>query len=143
MSQERKNGNHNPFYISLLVNDLYLHNCMLDSRASTNVMSLIVMQRLGLTTTQPYRNVCAMDAREIKVFGMIKNLPVRLVAYLDISIVMDIVVIDLPDSWGMLLSRKWVVDLGGSLQMDLSYATIPTSEGNFVTLHREQFEDIT
>jgi hypothetical protein len=80
-----------------------------------------------------------MDEREIKVFGVIKNVPIRLVAYPNISIVMGVVVIDLPDSWGMPLSRKWAVDLGGSLQMDLSYATIPTSEGSFVTLHREQF----
>jgi hypothetical protein len=51
---------------------------------------------------------------------------------------MDVVVIDAPDSWGMLLSRKWAAaSLGGSLQMDLSYATIPTCEGTFVTLYRE------
>jgi hypothetical protein len=50
---------------------------------------------------------------------------------------MDVVVIDVSDAWGMLLSQKWVVDLGGSIQMDLYYAIIPTYEGTFVTLHRE------
>jgi hypothetical protein len=50
---------------------------------------------------------------------------------------MDVVVIDVLDAWGMLLSRKWVATLGGSLQMDLSYATIPTLDGDFVTLYRE------
>jgi hypothetical protein len=49
---------------------------------------------------------------------------------------MDVVVIDVPDAWGMLLSRKWVTTLGGSIQMDLSYATIPTYDGTFVTLYR-------
>jgi hypothetical protein len=38
----------------------------------------------------------------------------------------------------MLLSHKWVLNargtiLGGSIQMDLSYATIPTYENTFVT----------
>jgi hypothetical protein len=37
----------------------------------------------------------------------------------------------------MLLSIKWVATLGGSIQMDLSYATIPTMEGTFITLHRQ------
>jgi hypothetical protein len=36
----------------------------------------------------------------------------------------------------MLFSRKWVAKLGASIQMDLSYATIPTSDGTFVTLCR-------
>jgi ribonuclease HI len=52
---------------------------------------------------------------------------------------MDIVVIDVPDAWGMLLNRKAAADLGGNLQMDLSYATIPTPDGNTFKLTREVF----
>jgi hypothetical protein len=37
----------------------------------------------------------------------------------------------------MLLSKKWVTDLGGSIQMDLSYATIPNFQGMPIILHRE------
>jgi len=37
------NGNHDPFFISFGVNELILHNCMLDTGASTNVMPLGVM----------------------------------------------------------------------------------------------------
>jgi hypothetical protein len=51
---------------------------------------------------------------------------------------MDVVVIDVPYAWGMFLSHKWATDLGGSIQMDLSYATIPTCENTYVILHREQ-----
>jgi hypothetical protein len=109
MNQEgRRNASHQPFFISLLVNDLLLHNCMLDSGASTNVMSLIVMNQLGLKTTRPYRNICAMDSKEVKVCGLIKDLHIRLTIYPDISLLMDVVVIDVPDAWGMLLSHKWV-----------------------------------
>jgi hypothetical protein len=80
---------------------------MLDSGASTNVMTLKVMNQLGLKTTCPYRNVCAMESREIKVCGFIKDLHVKLAAYPNISLLMDVVVIDVLDPWGMLLSRKW------------------------------------
>jgi len=51
---------------------------------------------------------------------------------------MDVVVIDSLDAWGMILSHKWVTDLGDSIQMELYYATIPTCENTYVTLHREQ-----
>jgi len=37
---------------------------------------------------------------------------------------MDIVVIDIPPKYGMLLSRSWGAKLQGSLQLDMSYATI-------------------
>ena len=50
---------------------------------------------------------------------------------------MEIVVIDVPDAWGMLLTRKTGVDLGGNIQMDLTYATIPTPEGTYIRLNRE------
>ena len=54
-----------------------------------------------------------MDAREVDVVGIILNLHVKLAKYLDINMVMDVVVIDVPDNWGMLLSRKWAATLGG------------------------------
>jgi hypothetical protein len=50
---------------------------------------------------------------------------------------MNVAMIDIPNVWGMLLSREWDTALGGNLHMDLSYATIPHPEGGFVTLYRE------
>jgi hypothetical protein len=38
--------------------------------------------------------------------------------------VMDVVVVDIPPKFGMLLSRSWDAKLKGTLQMDMSYATI-------------------
>jgi hypothetical protein len=118
------NGGRDPFYISLQVNNLLLQNCLLDFGASTNVMPLKTMQQLVLKVTRPYQNICSMDRREVEVLGVINNLVVRLNIYLDVS-VMTYVVIDIQNSWGMFLSMKFTAHLGGSLQMDLSYATIP------------------
>ena len=66
-----------PFYVSLLVDNLLLHNCILDSDDSSNVMTRKVMEQLNLRVTQPYHNVCAMDAREVEVVGIILNLQVK------------------------------------------------------------------
>jgi len=38
---------------------------------------------------------------------------------------MDVVVADIPPKFDMLLSRSWKARLKGSMQMDMSYATIP------------------
>ena len=68
---------------------------------------------------------------------MVMDVLVQLTFHPNIILNMDTVVIDLPESWGMLLSRKFGVDLGGILQMDLSYATIPTLEGGYINLQKE------
>ena len=41
---------------------------------------------------------------------------------------MDIVVVDVLDVWGMLLSRKFASKLGGTLEMDLTYVNIPLKD---------------
>jgi hypothetical protein len=136
---DRGNEKNQPFYLSLLVNNKVLHNCMLDSGASSNVMTKKVMEQLNLRISRPYHNICAMDSRTIEVHGLIKGLQVHLSAFPDIMFEMDIVVIDAPDAWGMLLNRKATTALGGNLQMDLTYVTIPTPNGNTFKLNRELY----
>ena len=82
----------------------------------SNFMTRKVMEQLNLRVTRPYHNVCAMDAREVEVVGIILNLHVKLAKYPDIDMSMDVVVIDVPDNWGMLLSRKWVQRLVGTFK---------------------------
>jgi len=50
---------------------------------------------------------------------------------------MDIVVADIPPRLGMLLSRSWIRRLGGKLQMDLTYATVPVFGGEQRRIYRE------
>jgi hypothetical protein len=114
-----------PFFVSLAINDLTLHNCMYDNGASSNIMTKRIMERLGLKITRPYHNVFAMDSREIETHGIIIGLQVKLAFHPDITFKMDVFLIDVPDAWGMLMSRKWGATMGGCINMDLSYATIP------------------
>jgi hypothetical protein len=136
-NMDRGKENNRTLFLSLLVNDSILHNCMLDSGATSNVMTKKVMEQLNLRISRPYHNICDMDSRTIEVHGLIKGLQVHLAAFPDIMTEMDIVVIDVLDTWGMLLNRKTFVDLGGYLQMDLTYATIPTPNGLEFRLNRE------
>ena len=53
------------------------------------------------------------------------------------SVVMDVVVADVPPNFSMLLSRYWIKRLGGSLHMDLTYATITLFAQEHRRLYRE------
>ena len=50
---------------------------------------------------------------------------------------LDVVVADVPAKYGMILSRSWGAKLGGSVQLDMTYATIPIFGGQFTRLYRE------
>ena len=114
-----------PFYISLTIHDMFLHNSMFDSSASHNLMPKIVMDSLGLDITRPYKDLYSFDSREVKCLGLIKDLVVSLHQIPEKSLVMDMVMADVPPKFGMLMSRSWVAKLKGTLQMDLLYARIP------------------
>jgi ribonuclease HI len=126
-----------PFYITLNIHDQLLHNCMLDSGASHNVMPRLIMERLGLQITKPYGDLYSFDSRKVKCMGMIKDLVVSLAQIPVKSVLMDVVIADIPPKYGMLLSRSWGAKLGGTIQLDMSYATIPVFGGQFTRLYRE------
>jgi ribonuclease HI len=126
-----------PFYTSLNIHDKVLHNCLMDSGASHNLMPKTVMEELGLEVTKAYHDLYSFDSRRVQCLGVIKDLVVTLFQLPMKSVVMDIVVADVPPKFGMLLSRSWIKILGGTLQMDLTYATIPVFGGEHRRLYRE------
>ena len=67
-------GSVSPSYVSLNIRDKILHNAMLDSGASHNLMPKEVMENLRLEVTQPYKNLYSFDSSQVKCLGLIKNL---------------------------------------------------------------------
>ena len=98
---------------------------MLDSSASHNIMPKVIMEKLGLSITQPYHDLYSFDLGRVKCIGLIKDLIVSLDQISAKNVLMDIVIADIPPQFGMLLSRSWGEKLKGTLQLEFSYATIP------------------
>ena len=82
------------------------------------------MEDLGLSITKPYHDLYAFDSRAVKCLGVIKDMVVSLAQLPMKSVIMDVVVADITPKFGMLFSRSWAKKVGGTLQMDLTYATI-------------------
>jgi hypothetical protein len=109
----------------------------MDSRASHNLMPTTVMDELGLEITKTYHDLYSFVSTNMKCLGVIKDLVVTLFQLPMKIIVIDIVVVDVPHKFGILLSRSWIKILGGNLNMDLSYATIHVFGGEYRRLYRE------
>ena len=67
-----------PFYLSLNVHGMIVHNAMLDSDASHNLMPKGVVENLGLEITRPYKYLYSFDSRKVKCLGLIKYMVVTL-----------------------------------------------------------------
>ena len=95
------------------------------------------MEALGLSITKPYQDLYAFDSRVVKCLGVIKDMVVNLTQLPMKSVIMDVVVADIAPKFGKLLSRSWAKKVGGTLQMDFSYATIPIFGGENRRFYRE------
>jgi hypothetical protein len=69
------------------------------------MMSLRVMNQLGLEAIWPFIDVCIFESKGIKVYGLMEGLQVHLVDYPNFPTIMDVVVVDIPDTLGIMLSR--------------------------------------
>ena len=116
---------------------MILCKVMLHFGASHNLIPNIVVESLGLEITRPYKYLCSFDSRKVRCMGLIKYTMVTLAHIPAKSIVMDVVVAGIHPKFGMLLSRSWGLKLKGTLQMDMSYATIPLFGGHR-RLYREK-----
>jgi ribonuclease HI len=134
---EDKDDSSPPFYTSLNIHDKVLHNCLMDLGASHNLMPKDIMEELGLEVTRTYHDLYSFNSRRVQCLGVIKDLVVSLYQFPMKSMIMDIMVDDVPPKFGMLLSRSWIKRLGGTLQRDLTYSTIPVFGGEHRRLYRE------
>jgi hypothetical protein len=134
---EDRDDSSSPFYTSLNIHDKVLHNCLMDSATSHNLIPKTVMDELRLEITKAYHDLYSFDSRKVKCPMVIKDLVVTLFQFPMKSVVMDIIVADVPPKFGMLLLRYWIKRLGGTLQMDLTYATIPVFGGEHRRIYRE------
>ena len=88
---------------------------MLDSGASHNLMPKSIMDHLKLDITKSYHDLYTFDSKRVPCLGLIKDLVVTLAQIPMKSVVLDIVVTDIPPKFGMLFSRSFYCKLGGTL----------------------------
>ena len=126
----------NPFYVSLYIAGCKLSNCIIDSGASDNVMPSKVAHALGLSLNKPSGKVYSMEAKQVPLVGQLKDAQVALVVHPEKKLKLNILVADIPTSYGMLLGRSFCKDLDGEIKMDMSHALIPIGDKKVKLNHK-------
>jgi hypothetical protein len=87
----------------------------MDSSASHYAMPKVVMEELGLDITRPYHDIFSFDSKKVKCLGVMKDVVVTISQLPMKSMVLDVIVVDIPPKFGILLSRSWAKKVCGTL----------------------------
>ena len=66
-----------------------------------------------------------LDKTNVTVIGELKDVLIRMAAKPQYTQVIDIVVVDIPEAYGMLLSRDWSAKLNGYFSTNWSHLLLP------------------
>jgi hypothetical protein len=96
-----------PFLLTFEIFNRNVHNCMVDSGASSNVMPWSVCQKINTEVEPSSLKIIQLDRTDVKVIGELKNVLIRLSSNPKVHQVINIIVVDIPEVYGMFLSRDW------------------------------------
>jgi hypothetical protein len=93
-----------PFLLTFEVFNINLHNCLVDSGASSNVMPLSICKKLNAVLLKSDKHVIQLDKTQVKFIGELKDVMIRMATHPKFVQVIDIIVVDIPEAYGLLLS---------------------------------------
>jgi ribonuclease HI len=133
-----------PFLLTFEIFNRNVHNCMVDSGASSNVMPWSVCQKLNAEVEPSSLKIIQLDRTNVKVMGELKNVLIRLSSNPKIHQFIDIIVVDIPEVYGMFLSRDWSEQLHGYFATDWSHLWLPENgKPNKIRVNRERYLKFT
>jgi ribonuclease HI len=133
-----------PFLLTFEIFNRNVHNCMVDSGASSNVMPWSVCQKINAEVEPSSLKIIQLDRTDVKVIGELKNVLIRLSSNPKVHQVIDIIVVDIPEVYGLFLSRDWSEQLHGYFATDWSHLWLPENgKPNKIRVNRERYLKFT
>jgi ribonuclease HI len=133
-----------PFLLTFEIFNRNVHNCMVDSGASSNVMPWSVCQKINVEVEPSSLKIIQLDRTDVKVIGELKHVLIRLSSNPKVHQVIDIIVVDIPEVYGLFLRRDWSEQLHGYFAMDWSHLWLPENgKPNKIRVNRECYLKFT
>ena len=102
-----------------------VHNCLVYFGASSNVMHLSICKNINGQPTPSPSQIVQLDRFVVKVIGVMKDALIRLFADPRLCQSIDIMVVDIPEAYGLILSRDWSTKLNGYFATDWFHIWLP------------------
>ena len=104
-----------------------VHNCMVASGTSSNVIPFSVCQKLNVDPKKSNKN-CTTRPLQSQGLGEMRNVLIRLSINSQVHQTIDILVVDTPEAYGLLLSKDLSSQLNGYFSTNWSNLWLPYKE---------------
>lgn len=133
-------GSTPPFLLTFEIFNYNVHNCLVDSGASTNVMPLSVCKKKNIQPEKADAKIIHLDKSQVPAVGELNNVVIRVSFDSRVHQCIDIIVIDIPEAYGLLLSRDWLSKLQGYFAIDWSHLWLPyKGKNNQIRVNSEPY----
>ena len=137
--EDRSNSHTPPFLLTFEIYNRNLHNCLIDSGASSNIMPASVCSKLNIEPQKSSIHIVQLDRTKVQVLGEINFVTIRLATDPRVVQRIDILIADIPEFYGLILSRDWSEKLHGYISTDWSHMWLPyRGKPNQIKINREK-----
>jgi ribonuclease HI len=103
-------------------------------------MPLVICNKLGVIPLKSDKHVIQLDRTQVKVMGELKDVMIRIATHPNFMQVIDIIVVDIPEAYGLFLSRDWSENLNGYFSTDWAHLWLPLKGyKNMIRIDRERY----
>ena len=102
-----------PILLTYEIFNKNLHNCLVDSRASSNILPKLICGKLNVQPQKSIVRIVQLDWSQVEVIGELNQATIRLSSNPMVCQVIDILVADIPEFNGLILSKDWSENLHG------------------------------
>ena len=95
-----------------------MHNCMIDSGASSSILPRCVANKLGMKYESMIKHVLQIDGTSVIIVGIIKGLKMALHAFPGCTMTQDISIVELPPHFSIYLIRDFIAQIGRYIASD-------------------------
>ena len=111
---------------------------LVNSGASSNVMPYSVCKKLNAQPKIFKTKIIQLDRLHVRVMGELKDVMIRLSSNSKVHQVIDVIVVNIPEAYGVILSRDWLAKLNGYFAIDYSHLWLPfKGQPNKIKVDRE------
>ena len=127
-----------PFLLTYEIFNKNVHNCLVDSGASTNILPRSIRAKLNVQPQKFAVRIVQLDRSQVEVIGELNQVTIRFSSNPKVCQVIDILVADIPEFYGLILSMDWSEKLHGYFSTDWSHMWLPyNGKPNQIKVERE------
>jgi hypothetical protein len=113
------------FLLTFELFNMNLHNCLVDSGASSTLIPLSVCKKLNVVPLKSDKHVIQLDRTQVKVMGELRDIMIMIATHPKFFQVIDVIVVDMPEAYELLLSRDWYENLNGYFSTGWEHLWLP------------------